>query len=107
MGQLKVSGFSVPRFRFALDGIYDRCQLSRRPKNGRSDRKETRLESNKIMAIYEILIVGAASIRDYAMIAKKRLFFAAESRSHYQLMQFDDLATRLIELSHERCLVWP
>jgi hypothetical protein len=59
------------------------------------------------MAIYEILIVGAASIRDYAMIAKKRLFFAAESRSHQQLMQFDDLATRLIELSHERRLVWP
>jgi hypothetical protein len=38
------------------------------------------------MAIYEILIVGAASSRDYAMTAIKRLFFAAGSRSHEKLM---------------------
>jgi hypothetical protein len=41
---------------------------------------------NLIMAIYEILIVGAASSRDYAMTAIKRLFFAAGSRSHEKLM---------------------
>jgi hypothetical protein len=41
---------------------------------------------NSIMAIYEILIVGAASSRDYAMTAIKRLFFAAGSRSHEKLM---------------------
>jgi hypothetical protein len=39
------------------------------------------------MAKYEILIVGAAFSRDFAMIAIKRLFFAAESRSHEELMQ--------------------
>jgi len=38
------------------------------------------------MAVHEILIVGAASGRDYAMIAIKRLFFAAGSRSHEELM---------------------
>jgi hypothetical protein len=38
------------------------------------------------MAICEILIVGAAFSRDYAMIAKKRLFFAAGSRSHEKLL---------------------
>jgi hypothetical protein len=38
------------------------------------------------MAIYEILIVGAASSRDDAMIAIKRHFFAAGSRSHEKLM---------------------
>ena len=32
------------------------------------------------------LIVGAAFSRDYAMIAIKRLFFAAGSRSHEKLM---------------------
>ena len=31
------------------------------------------------MAIYEILIVGAASSRDYAMIAIKRLFSRLEA----------------------------
>ena len=31
-------------------------------------------------------LVGAASSRDYAMIAIKRLFFAAGSRSHEELM---------------------
>jgi len=41
---------------------------------------------NLIMAIYEILIVEAASSRDYAMIAIKRLFFTAGSRSHEKLM---------------------
>jgi len=39
----------------------------------------------------EISIVGAAFSRDYAMIARKRLFFAAESRSHEKLMLFDDI----------------
>jgi hypothetical protein len=40
--------------------------------------KEISLGPNKFkMAIYEILIVGAASSRDDAMIAIKRLFFAA------------------------------
>jgi len=34
--------------------------------------------------------VGAAFSRDYAMIAKKRLFFAAGSRSYAKLMLFDD-----------------
>jgi len=38
------------------------------------------------MVIYAILIVGAASSRDHAMIANKRLFFAAGSRSHEKLM---------------------
>jgi len=38
------------------------------------------------MAIYEILFVGAASSRDFEMIAVKRLFFAAGSRSHVKLM---------------------
>jgi hypothetical protein len=38
------------------------------------------------MAIYEILIVGAAFSRDYAMIAVKRLFFAAESRSYEEFV---------------------
>jgi len=49
--------------------------------------KETSLEPiNLKMAIYEILIVGAASSREDAMIAVKRLFFAAGSRSHEKLM---------------------
>jgi hypothetical protein len=38
------------------------------------------------MVIYSIKIVGAASSRDYMMIAIKRLFFAAGSRSHEKLM---------------------
>ena len=38
------------------------------------------------MAIYEILIVGAAFSRDFAMVAIKRLFFAAGSRSHERLI---------------------
>ena len=38
------------------------------------------------MVIHEILIVGAAFSRDYAMIAIKRLFFAAGSRSHEKLL---------------------
>jgi len=38
------------------------------------------------MAIYEILIVGAAFSRDDAMIAIKRLFFATESRSHEEFL---------------------
>ena len=42
------------------------------------------------MANDEISIVGAAFSRDYAMIAIKRLFFAAGSRSHEKLMLFDD-----------------
>jgi hypothetical protein len=38
------------------------------------------------MVNYAILIVGAASSRDHAMMANKRLFFAAGSRSHEKLM---------------------
>ena len=41
---------------------------------------------NLIMAIYEILIVGAAFSRDYAMIVRKRLFLAAESRSYEEFV---------------------
>jgi hypothetical protein len=67
-----------------------RCQCSAHPpvkKTAGQIEKETSLEPNNlIMAIYEILIVGAASSRDYAMIAIKRLFFAAGSRSHEKLM---------------------
>jgi hypothetical protein len=50
--------------------------------------KETSLEPkiNLVIVIYAILIVGAASSRDYTMIDIKRLFFAAGSRSHEQLM---------------------
>ena len=39
-----------------------------------------------IMAIYEILIVGAAFSRDNSVMAMKRLFFAAKSRYHEKLM---------------------
>jgi len=38
------------------------------------------------MAIYALLIVGAASSRDYALIAIKRFFFATESRFHEKFM---------------------
>jgi len=68
--------------RFAL-------QPDRRPKK-RPVKSRNKLHWNLmslIMAIYEILIVGAAFSRDFAMIAIKRLFFAAESRSHEELMQ--------------------
>jgi hypothetical protein len=61
-----------------------RVQPSRWPKK-RPVKMKKKLHSNLInliMAIYEILIVGAASSRDDAMIAIKRLFFAAGSRSH-------------------------
>jgi hypothetical protein len=63
-------------------------QASRRPKK-RPVKSKKKLHwnlINLIMAIYEILIVGAASSRDYAMTAIKRLFFAAGSRSHEKLM---------------------
>jgi len=50
--------------------------------------EETSLEPkiNLVIVNYEILIVGAASSRDHTMIAIKRLFFAAGSRSHEKLM---------------------
>ena len=52
--------------------------------------KETSMESkiNLIMAIYAILVVGAASSRDDAMIAIAQLFFAAGSRSHEKSRYF-------------------
>jgi hypothetical protein len=49
--------------------------------------KETLLPPNcSIYLNYAVFSVGAASSRDYAMMAKKRLFFAAGSRSHEKLM---------------------
>ena len=55
---------------------------------GQFDRKRNFMgtQINLILVIYAILIVGAASSRDYAMTAKKRLFFAAGSRSHEKWM---------------------
>jgi hypothetical protein len=49
--------------------------------------KETLLQPKRsIYLTYAVFSVGAASSRDYAMMAKKRLFFAAGSRSHEKLM---------------------
>ena len=78
-GYIPIYGYMVSGFKF---------QPSRRPKK-RPVRSKMKLHwnlINLIVAIYEILIVGAASSRDYAMIAIKRLFFAAGSRSHEKLM---------------------
>jgi hypothetical protein len=51
---------------------------------------ETSMETKiKIMiVIYDILVVGAASSRDHAMMAIERLFFAAGSRSHEKSRYF-------------------
>jgi len=49
-------------------------------------KKKLHWNLNLIMAFYETLVVGAASSRDSAMIAIKRIFFAAGSRSHEKLM---------------------
>ena len=38
------------------------------------------------MVIYAILIVGAASSRDHAIMAIERLLFEAGSRSHEKLL---------------------
>ena len=43
---------------------------------------------NLIMVGYAILVVGAASSRDHAMIAIAQLFFAAESRSRKKSRYF-------------------
>jgi hypothetical protein len=57
-------------------------------KSGQSNRERNLIGTSIkfILAIYAILIVGAAFSRDHAMIAVKRLFFAAGSRSHEELM---------------------
>jgi len=48
--------------------------------------KETSLETNLIMAIYEILIVGAASSREKKSLYSYHRIIAAGSRSHEKLM---------------------
>jgi hypothetical protein len=45
-------------------------------------------KSRQYLTSYAILMVGAASSRDGSMLAKKRLFIAAESRSHAKLRYF-------------------
>ena len=53
------------------------------------ERRMMEIKINLLMIIYAILVVGAASSRDDALLASTQLFFAAGIRSHEISRYFD------------------